>query len=111
MKEKTIIAPVSLVLKAGEAAVPPGTPVTLPEAEADSLIARFDAVEVPPEDEDGKPKGRGKKAAAQPAKTPDGTSPNGGNAGESQTGAGADGSAASDGGDSSGDGAGDADGG
>lgn len=105
MKEKTIIAPVSLVLKAGEAPVPPGTPVTLPEAEADSLIARFDAVEVEPETEDGKPKGRGKKQAAQPAKAPDVASPGADNAGGGEPGT------VAEGGEGSGDGTGDAGGG
>lgn len=95
MKEKTIIAPVSLVLKAGEAAVPPGTPVTLSEAEADSLIARFDAVEVEPGDEDDKPKGRGKKAASQPVKAADAASPGADKGGEGAPGTGAEGGAGS----------------
>lgn len=44
-KFKTIIAPISLVIEKGGAPVEPGTPVRLPEADADSIIERFGAVE------------------------------------------------------------------
>lgn len=64
-KEKTIIAPISLVLKKGDEPTAAGTPITLPADEADDLITRFGAVEheVEPEPEpepEPKPRGRGK---------------------------------------------------
>ena len=67
-EKKTIIAPITLVVGGEDKA--PGTPVTLDAKEADSLIDRFGATEVDPEEGEAvsaKPGKGGKKAKAPAA--------------------------------------------
>ncbi len=73
-KFKTIVAPITLMIAKGEDPIQPGTPVRLPEEDADSIIERFGAVEYVEEKpkkvangKKGDDKGEDKDKGADPA--------------------------------------------